>query len=143
RHFNDPVVHIALHPSGGPEHDALAGVDVADDGAVQHYARHLHLPLDRARLAHRQRAARPVPAAHAADDAAIQVQAALELEVAVHARGLADQGVDPGLGIAREHAFGLRLDGLRGWTRRSTGRSAPAARCRDGSPAPPPTAGRA
>src|SRR3984893_5125328 len=138
-HFNDAVVNVALDAGGRPQNHAFAGVDIALDRPLQPHVRHVHRPFDGAGSADRQGRIRGPAGANPTGDMAVQVQPALEFDIAVHARSLADQRIDArGPGIAVEHdgsdsAWNLRL---RERPRRSTGTSARAAP-RHGGPSSP------
>src|SRR5690349_21171062 len=94
RHFNDPVVHIAVDPGLAAQDQALAGVHVAVHGAVHDDAGHFDGTLDEAAFAHRQGAAVLRAAAHVAVHPAVEVQAAGELQVTVESGRLAQKRVD-------------------------------------------------
>src|SRR6516162_2783804 len=107
RHFNDAVVDVAFHPRGRTEHHAFDGVDVTMDAAIQHHVRHLHRALDGATFAHRQRRVARLIRTYRTDDATIEMQATLELDIAMHSGGLSDQRIDARLAwVAGEHCPG-------------------------------------
>src|SRR5262245_2193377 len=80
-HFNDAVVDVPQHLGMRPQDEPLTSVDIALDGAIEGHIRHLHGPFDAAILAHRQGGARGVRGADVACDAAVEMQAAGEVEV--------------------------------------------------------------
>ena len=97
----DPVCGMTVDPHTAKhraEHDAVPGEDVAPHRPVQHDVRDLDVAVDRARLAHRKRGGGIVVGPHVAGHAAVEVQAAGELDIARDLRGFADQGVDACIG---------------------------------------------
>src|SRR6202162_3459299 len=139
-HYNDAVVNVALDAGCRPQNHAFAGMDIALDRTLKHHVRHVHRPFDGAGCADQEGRIRRAAGANATADMAVQVQPALEFDIAVHAGGLADQRIDAGRpGIACEHAlapmapWNLRL---RERPQRSTGTSARAAP-RHGGPSSP------
>src|ERR1700733_14218750 len=94
RHLDHAVVHIAAHPCFAAQYHPLAAEDVAVDAAVDYRVRCLHRAFDHAVLADRERGFSPGAGAHAAGDAAVHVQAAGELDIALHAGTPADQRID-------------------------------------------------
>ena len=69
RHLNDTVGDVSLDAGGCAQNQALPGIDVTLDAAVQHNVRDLHRALDRAGLAHGQAGFVPGTRADVADDA--------------------------------------------------------------------------
>src|SRR4029077_19334726 len=92
RGFNGRVVNAAKNPRFRPHLDAVAGLDIPLDDAVQHDVRDDHRALDTSLLAHREVAA--CFAFYIAVDVAVEMKSADKLDVAVDPGLCADQRVD-------------------------------------------------
>src|SRR5690242_9213440 len=94
RHFNDPVEDVAVDPCLATEHQPFPGVHVAVHGAIHDDVGHFDPALDDAALADRECPAVLGAAAHITVHAAVEMQAARELEVAIEIGRLAEQRID-------------------------------------------------
>src|SRR5450631_3808439 len=92
--FNGCVVNTAENPRFWPEFDAVAGLDVALNQAIQYDVGDDDGALDRTLLAHRQRGATAEFAFDVAVDVAVEVKPADEFDIAVDAGLGANQRVD-------------------------------------------------
>src|SRR6516164_8321185 len=81
------------------------GADIALHRAVEHDVRDLDRALDAGAFAHRERRPGGAIGAHTAGDAAIEMQASGEIDVAPDTSGLADEDIHParGFGFTTEH----------------------------------------
>src|SRR5690606_26222448 len=90
-HLDQLVLDIPYDSGPWAEFDPLGCLDVAVDGAVQPHVRSRHGALDAAALADGQRAAVLAGRNDVAADVPVDVQASLELDVALNSRLHADQ----------------------------------------------------
>src|SRR6185503_10929007 len=94
RHFNDPVVDVAIDPRLATQHQALARVHIAVHRAVHHDTGDLDAAFDETGFAHRQRTAVGGGTAHIAVHPAVEMQSAGEFEISVEIGRFAEQRVD-------------------------------------------------
>src|SRR5690606_25578757 len=140
RHLDQLVLDVSYDPGPRAEFDPLRRFDVALHGAVQPHVRRRDDPFDAAALADRQHGPVLVDGHDVAADVPVDVQTALELDVALDARARADQragGRAPAL-LSSEHRRSLP-DGRRvrppsrtyaSWARRAARSAAPRSRSR-------------
>jgi len=93
-HFDEPVNHIADDPGGGAQFDPFARKDIALNGALDNDLRRFHAAADRSAPADGDDCLGAGKSEHVALDATVQMESALEDQVADDPCALSEQRPD-------------------------------------------------